>query len=316
MGKVTRHCSSEVCDLPATRQISLASGLFHRHTRIGYDIWRNSRCDGVGEGFLASSTIVAVLIAGCGAGVVTGLIGASAVTFAVPVLVLFTSLSAYEAIGVSLLTDVLASLVAAWVYHKHGRLQIRPALIIAAAAATGALLGSWLSTYLPDTHLGAITALVILTTGIRLTMRPQSLLPHESGKPRLLTRLPISTNTLHLVAGIVGGLGVGLICGVYGAGGGISILFLLVYAFGFSPHEAIGTSVLVMAFTAAFGAAGHAIHGALPWAVAGLAAAGGVLGALTASAIANRCHERRLARIAGVMFTVLAAVMLISRYIL
>ena len=262
------------------------------------------------------STIVAALIAGCGAGVVTGLIGASAVTFAVPVLVTFASLSAYQAIGVSLLTDVVASLVAAWVYHKHGRLRIRPALIIAAAAATGALLGSWLSTRLPDAHLGALTALIVLTTGLRLAVRPQSLLPHESGKPRLLMRLPLSTNTIHLVAGLVGGLGIGLFCGVSGAGGGISILFLLVYAMGFSPHEAIGTSVLVMAFTAAFGGFGHAIHGPLPWAIAGLTAAGAVVGALAASAIANRIHERRLARVAGVTFTVLATVMLVSRYIL
>jgi len=265
---------------------------------------------------LSIATIVAVLIAGCGAGVVTGLIGASAVTFAVPVLILFASVSAYQAIGVSLLTDVVASLVAAWVYHKHGRLRIRPALIIAAAAATGALIGSWLSTRLPDAHLGAITALIILATGIRLTVRPQSLLPHESGKPRLLMRLPLSTSTVHLVASLLGGLGIGLFCGVSGAGGGISILFLLVYAMGFSPHEAIGTSVLVMAFTAAFGGVAHTIHGAFPWGIAGLAAIGGIVGALGASAIANRCHERRLARVAGVTFTVLAAVMLISRYIL
>ena len=262
------------------------------------------------------STVVAALIAGCGAGVVTGLIGASAVTFAVPVLVTFAALSAYEAIGVSLLTDVVASLVAAWVYHRHGRLRIRPALIIAGAAAGGALLGSWASTHLPDAHLGAITALIILTTGIRLAVRPQSLLPHESGKPRLLARLPISEDTLHLVAGLIGGLGVGLFCGVSGAGGGISILFLLVYAMGFSPHAAIGTSVLVMAFTAAFGGFGHAIHGSMPWTIAALAAVGGIVGALAAAAIANRCHERRLARVAGITFTVLASVMLISRYIL
>jgi len=265
---------------------------------------------------LPLSTIFAALIAGCGAGVVTGLIGASAVTFAVPVLVMFSTLTAYQAIGVSLLTDVVASLVAAWVYHKHGRLRIRPALIIATAAATGAFLGSWVSTHLPDAHLGAITALIILTTGIRLAVRPQSLLPHESGKPRLLMRIPVSEGTLHLIAGLIGGLGIGLFCGVSGAGGGISILFLLVYAMGFSPHEAIGTSVLVMAFTAAFGAAGHAAHETLPWTLAALTAGGAVVGALAASFIANRCHERLLARVAGITFTVLAAVMLISRYIL
>jgi uncharacterized protein len=265
---------------------------------------------------LAISTVITALVAGLGAGVVTGLIGASAVTFAVPVLVTFLSISAYDAIGVSLLTDVVASLVAAWVYHKHGRLRIRPALIIAAAAATGALLGSRLAAFLPDAHLGAITAIVILTTGIRLAFRPQSLLPHESGKPRLLMRIPISDSILHLIAGLVGGLGVGLFCGVYGAGGGISILFLLVYAMDFAPHEAIGTSVLVMAFTAASGALGHAISDTLPWAIAGIASAGGVLGAVAAAWIANRWNERRLARVAGIMFVVLAAMMLLARYIL
>lgn len=71
-----------------------------------------------------------------------------------------------------------------------------------------------------------------------------------------------------------------------------------------------------MAFTAASGAAGHAIHGTLPWVLAGLATGGAVVGALGASAIANRCNERLLARIAGVTFTVLAAAMLVSRYIL
>ena len=265
---------------------------------------------------MSISTIVAALIAGCGAGVVTGLIGASAVTFAVPVLVTFAALSAYEAIGVSLLTDVVASLVAAWVYHKHGRLRVRPALTIAAAAAGGALLGSWASTHLPDAHLGAITALIILSTGIRLAVRPQSLLPHESGEPRLLMRLPLSETMIHTLASLIGGFGIGLFCGVSGAGGGISILFLLVYAMGFSPHAAIGTSVLVMAFTAAFGGFGHAIHGSMPWTVAALASLGGIAGALAASAIANRCNERRLARVAGITFTALASVMLISRYIL
>ena len=276
---------------------------------------RISALPGCGEKTLPISTITAALIAGCGAGVVTGLIGASAVTFAVPVLVTFSSMSAYEAIGASLLIDVVASLVAAWVYHKHGRLRIRSALIIAAAAVVGAQLGSWLSTHLPDSHLGVITAVIILTTGVRMAVRPESLLPSAKGQARL-AKLPISTETLHLIAGLVGGLVVGMFCGIYGAGGGVSILFLLVFAMGFSPHEAIGTSVLVMAFTAASGAAGHAIHGTLPWALAALAAVGAVLGALGASAVANRWNERLLARVAGGTFVALAVMMLIGRYIL
>lgn len=54
----------------------------------------------------------------------------------------------------------------------------------------------------------------------------------------------------------------------------------------------------------------------LRWPIAGLTVAGAIVGALAASPIANRCHERRLTRVAGVTFTILAAVMLVSRYIL
>lgn len=265
---------------------------------------------------MPTTTVVVALIAGCGAGIVTGLIGASAVTIAVPILVTFTALPAYAAIGASLLTDVFASLVAAWIYHRHGRLHLRSALLISATAVAGAQLGSWASTYLPDAHLGVITAAVILATGLRFIFRPESLHPPKSPPGTHLRWLRLSPPAQHNLAAILGGLIVGLICGAYGAGGGISILLLLVYAMGFSPHEAIGTSVLVMALTAASGAAGHAIHGELPWAVASVAAGGGIVGAISAAAFANRCNERLLARIAGVAFATLAALMLAGQYLL
>ena len=160
------------------------------------------------------SIAVVALIAGCGAGIVTGLIGASAVTIAVPILVTFASLPAYAAIGASLLTDVLASLVAAWVYHRHGRLHLRSALLISATAVAGAQIGSWASIHLPDAHLGMITAIVILATGLRFIFRPESLLPPKEMRPRFMG-LRISEPLRHTLAATIGGLIVGLICGAY-----------------------------------------------------------------------------------------------------
>jgi hypothetical protein len=60
--------------------------------------------------------ILVILLAGWGAGVVTGLIGASAVAVVTSSLVTFLGYSPYEAIGVSLATDVVASLTAAYTY--------------------------------------------------------------------------------------------------------------------------------------------------------------------------------------------------------
>ena len=59
------------------------------------------------------ASILVTLLAGWGAGVVTEIIGASAATVVVPMLVTFLDYEAYQAIGVTLATDVIASLVAA-----------------------------------------------------------------------------------------------------------------------------------------------------------------------------------------------------------
>ena len=65
------------------------------------------------------------LAAGLGAGVVTGLVGASAAVVVVPVMVTFLGYDIYEAIGISLATDVVASLTATRIYTKNKNIDIK-----------------------------------------------------------------------------------------------------------------------------------------------------------------------------------------------
>lgn len=65
-------------------------------------------------------SILVILTAGWGAGVVTGLVGASAAVIVTPMLVTFLGYPAYTAIGISLATDVFASAASARTYYKHG----------------------------------------------------------------------------------------------------------------------------------------------------------------------------------------------------
>ncbi|MFW6230241.1 MAG: TSUP family transporter, partial [Halanaerobium sp.] len=78
--------------------------------------------------------ILIILTAGFGAGVVTGLVGASAVVIVTPFLVTFLGYDPYSAIGISLATDVVASSVSAFTYKKHGNINIRGGLLIAVSA--------------------------------------------------------------------------------------------------------------------------------------------------------------------------------------
>ena len=68
--------------------------------------------------------IIVCLIAGAGAGFGTGLAGLSAAAVISPMLITFLGVNAYEAIGIALASDVLASAASAYTYKKNKNIDI------------------------------------------------------------------------------------------------------------------------------------------------------------------------------------------------
>ena len=68
--------------------------------------------------------VLICFIAGMGAGLGTGFAGLSAAAVISPMLITFLGFSAYEAIGIALASDVLASAVSAYTYGKNKNLDI------------------------------------------------------------------------------------------------------------------------------------------------------------------------------------------------
>ena len=69
--------------------------------------------------------VLVCFIAGAGAGIGTGFAGMSAAAVIGPMLVTFLGIPAYQAVGIGLMSDVLASLVSAWTYKKNGNLDVK-----------------------------------------------------------------------------------------------------------------------------------------------------------------------------------------------
>lgn len=90
------------------------------------------------------------------------------------------------------------------------------------------------------------------------------------------------------------------------------ILLILVFVMGYKMHEGIGTSTLIMAFTAASGALGHAFTGNLPIDIAIPSAIGTVIGGRLTAGFANRTNEAILGKIVGIIFAVLGVLMLLG----
>ena len=64
-------------------------------------------------------TFIVCLLAGLGAGLGTGFAGMSAAAVISPMLIAFLHMDAYQAIGIALASDVLASAVSAYTYGKN-----------------------------------------------------------------------------------------------------------------------------------------------------------------------------------------------------
>lgn len=74
--------------------------------------------------------LIVCIVAGLGAGLGTGLAGLSAAAVVSPMLITFLHMPAYQAIGIALASDVLASGVSAWTYKKNKNIDIRHGVIM------------------------------------------------------------------------------------------------------------------------------------------------------------------------------------------
>ncbi len=112
------------------------------------------------------------------------------------------------------------------------------------------------------------------------------------------------------------GLLLGLVCGIVGAGGGLMILFVLTSVLNYDTKVAIGTSVLIMTFTALTGGASHIMHmevsnylvlfGAML-----VSSVASIIGAKIAATFANKTTEDVLLIIVGGTFIGLTVVVLV-----
>ena len=184
-------------------------------------------------------------IAGIGAGLGTGFAGMSAAAVISPMLITFLGLPAYEAVGIALASDVLASAVSAYTYGKNKNLDIKNGIVMMISVLAFTLFGSWIASLVPNTTMGSFSVFMTLLLGIKFIVKPvmatKESMNQVSGKKRI-------------IQSVVCGILVGFICGFIGAGGGMMMLLILTSVLGYELKTAVGTSVFIMAFTAFTGA--------------------------------------------------------------
>lgn len=249
-------------------------------------------------------TILVCFLAGTGAGIGTGFAGMSAAAVIGPVLTTFLGIPAYEAVGIGLISDVLASAVSAYTYKKGGNLDVKNSLPMLISVLLFTVVGSLVASLLPEQTMSGTMQVALMIIGLRFLL-----------KPVMTTREQMSALTPRekLVQSIVGGIFIGFICGFIGAGGGMMLLFVLTSLLGYPVHIAVGTSVFIMAFTALTGGISHFTISGIPHITAlVLCVVFTLIWARIAAVIANKASAKTLNRVVGVVMIATSIVILIA----
>jgi len=285
---------------------------------------------------------IQLVIIGLVTGLVTGITGASGVMIIIPLLTLLLALPIHEAIGLSLIIDVMASLPIALIYYWKKHLRVGAAIWLVVGALFGAQAGALLSVgFLSEAFLVVCLVAFMLILGVNLwrkggresiaedaqkKAKTQTLTNKEfkdikenPGEiPGYLREKLINTidqgmaRSRHITLGLIG-IGFGLLTGLFGAGGGILVFTVLYFIMRFDIKTAIGTSTAVMALTALSGAFGYVHQYPPDWHVVGVLGGSALVGGIASALVANKMNPRILSRIVAVIFILLAVVTLVFR---
>jgi len=246
--------------------------------------------------------LVVCFIAGIGAGLGTGFAGMSAAAVITPMLVTFLHIEPYQAVGIALASDVLASAVSAYTYGKNKNLDIRNGLVMMAAVLLFTLVGSWVSSLVPARAMGNFSVFMTLLLGVKFLVKPVM-----TTKEAMAAVSPQK----RFVQSVLCGTLIGFICGFIGAGGGMMMLLILTSVLGYELKTAVGTSVFIMAFTALTGSLSHFVIGGVgDWAVLAFCVLSTLLWARIAARFANKSTPKVLNRATGAVLVVLGVVIL------
>lgn len=253
-----------------------------------------------------TTKIIVCFLAGAGAGIGTGFAGMSAAAIVGPMLAAFLGMQPYQAIGIGLASDVLASAISAWTYKKHGNLDVKNSIVLLACVLLMTVVGSFVASFLPDRAMGNTTQFAMIFIGLRFLLKPVTTTKEQMNALSPEERLKKSA---------MGGLMVGFICGFVGAGGGMMLLFVLTSFLGYEMHMAVGTSVFIMAFTALTGGISHMVIGGIPdLTCLILCIIFTLIWARVAAVLANKASAVTLNRAVGVVMILTSAAILFVKF--
>ena len=235
-------------------------------------------------------------------GLSLGLLGSGGSVLTVPVLVYLLGQDEKVAIAGSLFIVGSIALAGGLQFVRAGFVQWRSVLVFGLPGMLGTWLGAVLAAHVSGVMQLALFAIVMLAASY-LMLRPLDL-EHASGRERAAWKIAAD------------GLVVGIITGLVGVGGGFLIIPALVLLGGLSMHQAVATSLIIIALKSYSGfwkyldvLEQQSLE--LDWKTLLLVTALGIAGSVVGSRLARRLPQDKLKKWFGWFLVVMGIYILV-----
>jgi hypothetical protein len=245
-------------------------------------------------------------------GLSLGLIGGGGSILAVPTLVYIVGVSAKEAIAMSLFVVGAVSLLGAATHWKVGNVNFRTAALFAPVAMVGSYLGARLAglPFVSDSfQLVAFGAVMVFASALMILKKDN---PVAMEKPAEHSHGHLGGIPTWLAIPVEG-LVVGVVTGFVGVGGGFLIIPALVLLGGLPMKQAVGTSLLIIAFKSATGFWGYLSQVTLDWQLMIGFTVASALGTIAGVYLSRYVDGRHLQKGFGYFVLAVAVFVLINR---
>lgn len=239
------------------------------------------------------------LLIGVGVGVFSGALGVGGGILLVPYLVLLLSMAQKRAQATSLVMVAMAAAAGAVTYALAQSVAWLPAGFIVIGGLFGALLGSYVVQRTPDNRLQIAFGVLLIIVAIRLLFPTSVDVTTSDALPALSPSLT--------AAYILIGVAMGALSALFGIGGGILLIPMLVTGFGFGQQFAAGTSLAVMVPIALFGALRLTKPGLTDWRLGIRFGLGSIFGAVAGAGIALTVPGDALRWVFAIVMIIVAA---------
>ena len=254
---------------------------------------------------------IGFVILGLAAGILSGLFGIGGGIVLVPSLLVFFGMDILDANATSLAAMLLpVGILGVWSYYKAGHVNLKESLWISLGLFVGSFFGGEIAVNISEQLLSTLYAGILLYVAVSYID-----LPVLYKKKKKVEQVEVSAKKYAVWMFVLVGLSAGVFAGLFGKGGGIVIVPMLMAVFKYSPKMAVATSLASLQLPVGLpGVLIYADAGHLNIPSAALIAVGMVAGSLLGSVVGVRLASGMFRKVYA-FFLLAVAVYMVVKYI-